>query len=445
MSINSFFFKYFVYFPTTILRMEFPYFILNKLNKTQYLSKHSIHEIQFTKLSALLKHARSTTSYYKDNLPEKIDSLDDIKSLPILDKETLRGRSNQFISSKPCGLTASKTSGGSTGAPVTIIKNNFGMANEFAATWRGYEWAGVKIGDKQARFWGVPMNTKAILKSKLIDFVTNRFRLSAFSFSDENLEQYVISLKKFKPIYFYGYVSMIKEFALFVRKNNHENSFNIKCVITTSEVLTDEDRRLISTVFRCPVFNEYGCGEIGTIAHECEKGSLHISAENVIVEILDSEGERVQPGQSGEIVVTDLVNYSMPLIRYRMRDFGCISENQCPCGRGLPVLEKIHGRSYDMLVNREGKKFHGEFFLYMIEDIKKTGVIINGYQVEQKSIDRIVISIVAEELDFEIAKKSLTLKVHDTFDRDIDIEFHKKDSIAREKSGKLRVIKGMGH
>ena len=98
-----------------------------------------------------------------------------------------------------------------------------------------------------------------------------------------------------------------------------------------------------------------------------------------------------------------------------------------------------------MLVNREGKKFHGEFFLYMVEDIKRTGAIINGYQVEQKSLDKIVISIIAEDLDFEIAKKYLTMKIHDTFDRDIEIEFYKKDFIAREQSGKLRVIKGIGH
>lgn len=443
MNLNSFIFKYFVYYPITLLRLEFPYLTLKNLRKTQYYSIESIQEIQLRKLSKLIKHAKKTTGFYKDRLPEDIASLDDITLCPILDKDQLRNNQEQFISSKFCGLTASKTSGGSTGAPVTIVKNNFGMANEFAATWRGYEWAGIAIGDKQARFWGVPMNNKALLKSKLIDFVTNRFRLSAFSFSENDLERYTQSLTQFKPIYFYGYVSMIKEFSLFVKRKNYEHLFDLKCIITTSEVLTDDDKQFISDVFKCPVFNEYGCGEIGTIAHECEKGNLHISAENMIVEILDPNGKSVEKGESGEIVVTDLVNYSMPLIRYRMKDFGSISKTSCPCGRGLPIIEKVHGRSYDMLVNKAGKKFHGEFFLYMIEDIKRTGVIINGYQVEQTAVDKILISLVSTDQDFETVKILLTQKIRANFDREVNLEFLKKDFINREKSGKLRVIKGM--
>lgn len=443
MNINSFFFKFLVYYPTTILRMELPYFIQRKLTKTQYLSTEQIKSIQVKRLAALVKHARETTVFY-GNLPQSsIEGLDDIRQLPVIDKEILRNNNDQFLSSKFCGLTASKTSGGSTGAPITVIKNNFGMANEFAATWRGYEWAGVGIGDKQARFWGVPMERGAKIKSKLIDFVTNRLRVSAFAFSDEDMERYAFSLKKFKPIYFYGYVSMIKEFAQFVRRNGYEKFFNIRCVITTSEVLTEEDRKFISSTFNCPVFNEYGCGEIGTIAHECEKGSLHISAENMIVEILDDTGNPVAPGQPGELVVTDLVNYSMPLIRYRMKDFGSISPTFCECGRGLPVLQKVYGRSYDMILNKDGKKFHGEFFLYMIEDIKKKGIVINGYQVEQSSPNKLTISIVANEENFEITKNLLTSHIREKFDKDVNIEFLRKNEIAREASGKLRVIKGM--
>ena len=134
-----------------------------------------------------------------------------------------------------------------------------------------------------------------------------------------------------------GYVSMLETFSKFMIKNHLSFKYPPTCVITTSEVLTDYHRELIGNVFQCRVYNEYGCGETGTIAHECEFGSMHINAENVIVEIV-RDGEVVNDGEVGDIVVTDLNNFAMPLIRYNLKDIGYIDSEPCPCGRGLPIL-----------------------------------------------------------------------------------------------------------
>lgn len=441
MNFKKIFFKYFVYYPVVIIRGEWIYPHYKKLMESQFYARSNIEEIQLKKVIALYAYARTNVPYYQHGFTGSISGLGDMKRVPFLEKDALRSESKELISRKPRGSVRSKTTGGSTGAAVTIYKNNYAMAEELAATWRGYSWAGVEIGDLQARFWGVPFDKKSRLRAKLIDWVTNRIRLSAFSFSDNDIANYVVLLNKKKPIYFYGYVSMIKQLAGYLDKNNISLEFKLQAIITTSEVLSDADRKFFEHVFKCRIFNEYGCGEIGTIAHECEHGKMHITAENMIVEIVDENGDVVPAGVSGEIVVTDLTNYSMPLIRYKMRDFGVIDPELCICGRSLPVLKEVHGREYDLLLNSKGEKFHGEFFLYMIEDAKKLNLPVRGYQIEQVSLEKMIINLVVDDSIFSKVKIFLENRIKNNFDASIEVVFNKVSLIKREASGKLRVIK----
>jgi phenylacetate-CoA ligase len=328
---------------------------------------------------------------------------------------------------------------------VTLRKSAEGMAHELAATWRGYSWAGIDIGDKQARFWGVPHDKKDRLRARLIDLVTNRLRLSAFAFSESDFEMYISKLQDFKPTYFYGYVSMIRQLAEYVERNKLVVDFQPMAIITTAEVLNQADRDIIERVFKCKVYNEYGCGEVGTIAHECSSGSLHLTSENIILEVVDENGNSVPPGKQGEIVVTDLVNYSMPLIRYKLKDYGEVDIKACDCGVKLPCLKKIYGREYDYLVNSRGEKFHGEFFLYMVEDIKKTGFFFRGVQFVQSPDLSIVVNLVGDTFDIQTLsdyfKNAITEKMKDNID--VSVDFVKE--IKRESSGKLRVVKRLNY
>lgn len=165
---------------------------------------------------------------------------------------------------------------------------------------------------------------------------------------------------------------------------------------------------------------------------------MHITAENMIVECVDEQGNAAV---SGEIVVTDLINYSMPLIRYKIKDFGSISASTCQCGRHLPVLNEVFGREYDMLINPDGQKFHGEFFLYYFEDLKKQGLSVRAFQIRQVAPDKIALSLIADE------KTSAAVK--DGFEKYLQSEFHASvtlcvdnlSSLPREQSGKFRLIK----
>ncbi|MGQ7274708.1 phenylacetate--CoA ligase family protein [Marinobacter sp. V034] len=441
MRINKFFFKYLIYYPVIFIRGEWIWRFSRELNKSQFLSAEDIEKIQIEKLNKLLYHAKSFVPYYNDLPDSKITSIEQLHDLPFLEKSNLRYQNKNLLSKKRGLLSRSKTTGGSTGAPVTIRKDSAGMAKELAATWRGYGWAGIEVGDKQARFWGVPNERKDRWRAKLIDFVTNRIRFSAFSFSDYNLSEYTNLINKKRPVYFYGYVSMIRQISDYVVANRVSIKPNVKAIITTSEVLSEIDREVISRTFGSRVYNEYGCGEIGTIAHECEYGNMHVNQENMIVEVL-KENEASFSGE-GELVVTDLVNFSMPLIRYRIKDYGMLSKKACRCGRGLQILENISGREYDILVNSKGHKFHGEFFLYILEDVKKQGAVISGVQIIQNN-ERLVIKLNCSMDSFNMAKRYIYDRLISEFDSDCIVVFEKVNKIDREPSGKLRVIKREG-
>jgi phenylacetate-CoA ligase len=339
-------------------------------------------------------------------------------------------------------LLTKKTTGGSTGEPVTIRKTRNAMAWELAATWRGYSWAGIEIGDRQGRFWGVPLGTKDRARAKLIDFIANRRRCSAFSFGDHDLRTYTEMLRRFRPKYLYGYVSMIEEYARYFQRNGTTPPFQLKCVITTSEVLTEYHRKLIGDVFVTRVFNEYGSGELGSVAHECEKGSLHVSAENLVVEVLN--GNRpCGAGETGELVITELNNYATPLIRYRTGDFAALSDRNCGCGRSLPVIENLFGREYDTLRNHEGKLFHGEFIMYIFEEAQKRNLGIRAFQVVQADLRTFKISIVPDVNYGRATEEFISHRIRENFDRNASIIYERVHRIERTPSGKMRIIIGI--
>lgn len=443
MDLNQFFFKYVAYYPVVFFKTKGFFLQLKALQKSQYYSYDEIEKIRLKKIKALIEFSRNNIPFYLNTLRDikskDIHSIKDIANIPFITKAHLKNTDNKFTPQQEEWLLTNKTTGGSTGQPVTIQKTRQAMAAELAATWRGYSWAGIDIGKKQARFWGVPFSNFGKFNGWLTDKICNRIRLSAFSFNDDSLMEYTKRLKRFKPDYFYGYVSMLCDYARFCSDRLNNIPIAPHCIITTAEVLSSSQRELLQRVFKTKVYNEYGCGELGTIAHECEYGNMHISAENMIVEILD--GNRIcEDGEIGEIVVTELNNFAMPLIRYRLGDFGVISKNKCLCGRTLPILEAVKGRAYDTIRSPEGKSFHGEFFMYIFEEAKRKNLGIGKFQVIQMSLTHLHVNIIPEKGYTENAHKLIKARVQSHMGNDVQMTFSTVDSIPREKSGKMRVI-----
>jgi phenylacetate-CoA ligase len=445
MDIDELFFKYAVYLPVTALRGQRVRTYLRQLEGTERLPAEQLRSLQLQRLRDLVAIAKATVPHYAEALastPDRALTMDDVRQLPFVDKPLLKANRDSFRARNPPARSVFKTSGGSTGQPLTILKSPDAMAHELAATWRGYHWAGIGMGARQARFWGVPFTESDRLRARLIDFVCNRRRCSAFAFDARSLAEYERGLVRFRPTYFYGYVSMLVAFANYYRERGGRPPFRLRCIITTSEVLTASDRGLLEDVFETRVFNEYGCGELGTIAHECDRGSLHINDENMIVEVMDGE-RRCAPGEKGELVVTELHNVAMPLIRYRTGDFGSVSDRPCRCGRTLTVLEHVFGRAYDFVVTSDGRRFHGEFLMYVFEEAQRHQLGIAQFQVQQKTVTDFIVRIIPGPGFVEASKELILARMHQYLGRDIRVIFETVGSIPREASGKMRVIIGM--
>ena len=441
MSLDRLFFKYGVYYPVTWARGEHFRSYLAAFDKSQWADPTELRSLQERKLNALVDWACASVPFYRNRidrgrLPRRL-TLEDVSALPLLSKADLRDRAGELAAD--CGeRTTVKTTGGSTGQPVTVTKSRTATAQELAAMWRGWRWSGVDVGDRQARFWGVPLTREGRLRAKLVDFVSHRRRFSAFRLSEADMAAYTDALNRFRPDFVYGYVSILAEYAAYLERSRARR-FVPKAVIATSEVLTPQHRTTIANGFGAPVFEEYGCGELGNIAHQCEKGGLHVSAENLIVEIAAEPGDT-----AGEIIVTELNNLAMPLVRYRLSDFGVLANERCACGRTLSVIRNVVGRAYDVVYNREGRIFHGEFFMYILEEAKQKSLGMQRFQVVQHDVERFTIRVQPGPGYGPETEAFVRRRITESYGAYAKIDFEYVERIERESSGKLRLIVGCG-
>lgn len=437
--------KYLFYYPVTFLSGERIAKYTRQYRAFQWKDRSAIDLYHKEALQKLVRFAYGNSSFHRDRMRavgiaenEPAASIE-LGRLPIMTKDDVVTAFDKLVTAR-ARWGSRKTTGGSTGQAVTILKNRDALARERAATWRCYNWAGIGVGDPQARFWGVPLRQMNRFRYKAIDFISNRIRLSAFELNDEQMESYFRSILRFKPKYLYGYVSAILEFARFLNDREYRLPSDTKSVITTSEVLSDQIRAEIERATDRQVFNEYGCGEMGSIAHECERHSMHIVEDNVLLEILNDKGDQVD---AGEIVVTDLHNFAMPLIRYRIGDFAERTSKVCDCGRQLAVIHKIHGRAYDMVLTRDGTRHHAEVILYIFEELKDRQADIKQFQVTQLDLLTLEITIVPGTRYRNASEQFISKALKERLHPSVCARYRYADKISREPSGKLRLVKSL--
>jgi phenylacetate-CoA ligase len=314
-------------------------------------------------------------------------------------------------------------------------------AAEQAASWRSYRWYGIEPGDRQARFWGTPLTGRASIRYRMIDFVLNRERFSAFAFRREDLREYFERLRVNRPTWVYGYVSMLVQFAAFcVDDGLPLAELGVSAVVTTSEVLTSRDRVFLAEAFGARVYNEYGCGEVGPILYECENGTLHLMAENLFVELLPAP--TADCPAACRLILTDLHNRATPLVRYDIGDH-VVPASPCACGRGLPAFSEVFGRAYDFVEAIDGTRFHGEFFLYHLEAARDAGVPVRQAQFVQDEPDHLLIRLVPAR-GYELSHgRALAAQVADNSGGRFRVDAVTAGEIPREPSGKLRLIQAL--
>jgi phenylacetate-CoA ligase len=416
---------------------------LAELEKSQYWSGEMLAERQWAQFQAMLMHAFETCPYYRAKYqtagiaPADIRSREDLDRVPTLTKEEIQGHRDEMVSATYAGraLMADMT-GGSTGSPMQFHYDRERFESRKGATLRHNRWAGWEIGDRAAILWGAPQDTmlSGRLRDRLRAWIEDRsLMLDAAELSEASMRSFARTLLKYQPVMLQAYANTLGLFAQYVRAERVEG-IRPRGIVCSAEVLTSENRRLIEETFGCPVFNRYGCREFAVIASECEAhDGLHINADHLLVEAL-VDG-RSRSDEDGEIVITDLRNFAMPMIRYRIRDVGRIRRAPCRCPRGLPLMDLSGGRVTDFLRTTSGSKVSGVVIAtYVITNIPG----IRQIQFVQHEPDAVTINLVKGPHWSPASLDELTARARRYLGEGMRLSIEYRDRIAQERSGKYR-------
>lgn len=416
------------------------------LLQTQYWDSGAIAHLQADLLHSMVTTAVKYSSYYRKlhNAgfiePDDIHIIDDIRHLPLLSKETLRSRSNEFVNEQmqPSQIVIGRTSG-TTGKALQVSSSKHAMMKVWAAMERMRSWYGVSRNQRRASCTGkiyVPTDRDPSGVYWRHDWSGHRILLSVYHLSPTTAQAYVETLQRFCPAFLDGYPSSLRIIANYLADTNQRIP-SIKAVFPTAETLDDQARMELENAFGVPVVNQYGSTELVSHVAQCEFGQLHVSPEIGYIELLDIDGNPTKPGEVGEIVVTGFVNDAMPMIRYRTGDLALAmdSSEQCRCGRQMPLLGRILGRLDDTVITRDGRRL--PIINYHV--FKWASHIIEA-QVVQKNYDQFEFLVVRgvgfDEVEIERAKHELIQRLG----HEASIEVQYVDEIPRGPNGKFRAV-----
>jgi phenylacetate-CoA ligase len=373
------------------------------MRKSQWLSHDQIQTIQQMRLERLLIYAYDHVPYYK-GLFDQVGLIKDgrvhmqhFNRLPLLDKPTIRANFKVLTSDEVAVLkTSENRTGGSTGEPLVFLQDREGVRISGGAVLRMfYEWHDIAAGDREIKLWGseadIFYSARFTLKT-LRDWLSGIITLNAFRMTPKRMREYVDIINTFQPKLLRGYSSNLFELAQFAEENNL-NLRPPKAVISSAGTLYAPLQEKMEAVYGCRVYNHYGSREMHNIAMECPQGHMHISAFTHLIEVLDEQNQPCPHGVEGDLVVTSLVNFAMPFIRYRIGDRGALTEEICSCGRGLPLLEKLSGRIVNSFRTDARRIVPGEYFIHML-GVHMQNHSIAKFQVIQRHYNEVLFKLV---------------------------------------------------
>lgn len=411
--------------------------ILNSLNKSQFFSPERIRENQWKRIKEIIDFAYNNNDFYHNHFenanihPQDVKSWEDFSSLPLLTKDDIRNNLDNMISKGYLKEDLHyKRTGGSTGEPIHLFVDNYAANFKRAATNRHNAWAHYLPGMKRASLWG-DTDKKYCFKEKIYMKLYDRtIYLDTLKMDAPYLLKFVKRIRKYRPKSLIGHGHSLFYFAKFLQDNKIDN-IKFDGIISTAEILFDNERKVIEDVFGKIVFDRYGCEELSIIASECEEhDGLHINAEGLYVEVIG--GDEKTPG---ELVITDLVNKGMPFVRYKIGDLATVLNGPCSCGRGLPRLGKVLGRTTDILYTPEGKSVSGvsilDTFVIHIKGFKQVQII-------QNKIDYVLFKIVKDSDFSEASLKKLQDVVIKIFGDQMKYSIEFIDKIPMTARGKFQ-------
>ena len=413
---------------------------LRELERTQWLPRPELEAWQLARLLSLVQFAYEHVPYYRERYqregihPQDIKTLKDFQALPFLTKEDVNQNLDRLVAPHLRAQAQPTETGGSTGQPMRFfVEDSFWWWNA-ALEFRGRGWHGVQEGDKMAWVWGAQQDMPSwSWPSRLKAHLMRQRYLNAFSMTEAKMQAFAQTLVRWQPAMVRAYASALSLFAEYVKKQGI-TAIRPRLIETTAEKVTAPQRELLEQVFQCKVADCYSARELATIAYECPVGKLHV-CETRHVEIVN-KGQVAPPGQLGEVVVTSLHQFAMPFIRYKNGDMGIQATEACSCGRSLPVLREIVGRTHDFLVTADGQFVHGEFFAYTFR-VKPE---VARYQVYQPDARHLEVRLVCKQPVDSAWMDTVHQELQARFGPSTQISVHLVDDIELTRAGKLRVV-----
>lgn len=417
--------------------------VRRELEASQWWPAERIAALQLDRLQRLLHEAGTQVPYYRRRFAEAgfdaaaLRSLADLQRLPFLTKADIRAHARDLRHAQ-AGELVRLTTGGSSGQPLTFWTGKERISHDVAAKWRATRWFGVDIGDPEVVIWGSPIEIGAQDRlRRLRDGLMRSTLVSAFDMSGPNLDAYLAHIRRVRPRMLFGYPYSLAYIAQHARQRGQRmDDLGIRVAFVTSELLYPHQRQLISEVFGCPVANGYGGRDAGFIAHECEAGGMHITAEDIVVELVDADGRPVPAGEPGEVVVTHLATRDFPFIRYRTGDIAVLDDRRCTCGRALPMIREVQGRTNDFLIASNGTPIPCGAFTYLVRELQG----VDSFKVVQESIDHTRVSLATGAGFDPAATQALVQGFKRRLGEGVRVEVELVDRIPAEKSGKFRYI-----
>ena len=417
---------------------------LREFQRTQFWTSEQLKELQLKRLQELLDHAYQHCPYYRQRMseagmgPKDVSSFEQLAALPLLTKRDIQDfRTELQADNFPAGEKIRNQTGGSTGSPLQFFVDKKRFDSRLASTVRHDEWAGLRPGDWFAVLWGARIDTDAA--NGKWDWWRNTLlyrsvKLNTSRVEDANWTEFISRVRRKRPAVLLAYAQSAVLFARYLAEHKIKD-ITFDSIITTAEVLLPGQRELLEQAFGGRVFNRYGCREVSVIASECElHRGMHVNAEALLVEVVPVPAVK---SPAGKIVVTDLLNFSMPLIRYEIGDVGAWAENQkCPCGRGLPLLGEVQGRTTDFLVLADGASVSGPALTLVVADMED----VRQVQFVQKDANHVTLRVVRGRNYGTQTDDELRRRLSPYLGGQAVLSIEPVDSIRSEVSGKYRFV-----
>lgn len=412
-----------------------------RLKSASALSAEQLAELNWRRRTALVRFCAECIPFYQrtfkaiDFSPEDLKSNRDFERLPILEKEEIREFTDEIVSSDfDLNQLPTATTGGTTGAPLKVYMDP--RVHLSSMSWRMLEWWGLSPADNSGYLYRAIPDGLNKLKIDIALFPTRRSYIAAADMTNDSMERFYEKILRSRAKYLVGYVGAIDEFARYLDRTNRKLA-ELFGVWTTSAPLPATKRIYYEHIFSCPVYTQYGSCEFYWIAAECQQQSgMHIGSDIRHVDIVEG-AQPVESGQFGDIVVTDLLNYAFPLLRYRVGDRGRLLDKQCACGLPFPMMDYVKGRVSDSIRLMDGTAIPGEYWTTIFDDFTET---IRAFQVLQKADYSLQISYeVYEGVDATIAIDTVNSRIGEKLKDRIPLSFMECD-ISANDNGKLRFV-----